>query len=149
MLLIATPLAARRRYPLAALWIVMGTAAAVAVVTGDRATLRFSFDACVIAAYSAAIYSPYRLPTLASQSAAALLYQQLQSSSALPTVSTDAVPFLVLIPIAIATDGLRRWRRRAEEERARTAALERERQEAPRRAAEQERARMPGNCTTS
>ncbi|WP_241825068.1 sensor histidine kinase [Micromonospora sp. CB01531] len=48
----------------------------------------------------------------------------------------------MLIPIAIATDGLRRWRRRAEEERARTAALQRERQEALRHAAEQERARI-------
>ncbi|MFG1658411.1 sensor histidine kinase [Micromonospora chersina] len=142
MLLIAAPLAVRRRYPLAALWIVMGTAAVVATVTDDRATLRFSFYACVIAAYSAAVYSPYRLPALASQSVAALLYNQLQSSSTLPTVSADAVPFLVLIPIAIATDGLRRWRRRAEEERARTAALRRERQEALRRAAEQERARI-------
>ncbi|WP_241825067.1 DUF7134 domain-containing protein [Micromonospora sp. CB01531] len=74
MLLIAAPLAVRRRYPLAALWIVMGTAVAVATVTDDRATLRFSFYACVIAAYSAAVYSPYRLPALASQSAAALLY---------------------------------------------------------------------------
>ncbi|WP_245724826.1 sensor histidine kinase [Micromonospora citrea] len=142
MLLIAAPLAVRRRYPLAALWIVIGTAAAVAAVTDDRATLRFSFYACVLAAYSAAVYSPYRLPALASQAAAALLYSKLQSSSTLPTVSTDAVPFLVLIPIAIATDGLRRWRRRAEEERARAAALRRERQEALRRAAEQERARI-------
>ncbi|MGW4498284.1 sensor histidine kinase [Micromonospora sp. NPDC004336] len=142
MLIVAAPLAVRRRYPLAALWIVIGTAAAVAVVTDDRATLRFSFYACVLAAYSAAVYSPYRLPALASQAAAALLYGRLQSSSPLPTVSSDAVPFLVLIPIAIATDGLRRWRRRAEEERARTAALRRERREALRRAAEQERARI-------
>ena len=142
MLLIAVPLVVRRRYPLAALWTVMGTAGVLAMVTDDRATLRFSFYVCVIAAYSAAVYSPYRLPALASQSAAALLYQQIQSSSTLPTVSTDAVPFLVLIPIAIATDGLRRWRRRAEEERARTDALQRERQEALRRAAEQERARI-------
>jgi signal transduction histidine kinase len=141
MLLIAAPLVARRRYPLAVLWTVIGMAAVLDLVTDDRATLRFSFYACVIAGYSAAVYSPYRLPALASQPAAALLYSQIQSSS-LPTVSPESVPWLVLLPIAIATDGLRRWRRRADEERARMAALERGRDEALRRAAEQERARI-------
>nr|WP_232290161.1 histidine kinase [Micromonospora sp. ATCC 39149] len=144
MLLIAAPLVTRRRYPLAVLWIVMAMATVVSAVTEDRATIRFSFYVCVIAAYSAAVYSPYRMPVLASQLVAALLYSQLQQlqSPTLPTVSSDAVPALVLIPLAIATDGLRRWRRRADEERARTVALERERDEALRRATEQERARI-------
>jgi signal transduction histidine kinase len=141
MLLIATPLAIRRRYPLAVLWTVMAMAPLVTAVTDDRATIRFSFYACAIAAYTAAVYSPYRIPVLASQLGAALLYSRLQSPT-LPTVSSDAVPALVLIPLAIATDGLRRWRRRADEEQARTAGLERERDEASRRAAEQERARI-------
>jgi signal transduction histidine kinase len=141
MLVIAAPLAARRRYPLAMLWVVMGTAVVVSTLTDDRATLRFSFYACVIAAYSAAVYSPYRVPALASQSVAALLYSQLQSSM-LSTVSAEAVPILVLLPIAIATDGLRRWRRRADEERARITALEHERDQVERRAADQERARI-------
>ncbi|TDC76629.1 sensor histidine kinase [Micromonospora sp. KC606] len=141
MLVIAAPLVARRRYPLAMLWVVMGTAAVVSMLTDDRATLRFSFYACVIAAYGAAVYSPYRVPALASQFVAALWYSQLQSST-LSTVSTEAVPFLVLIPIAVATDGLRRWRRRADEERARTTALEHDRDKVERRAAEQERARI-------
>ncbi|TDB76261.1 sensor histidine kinase [Micromonospora sp. KC723] len=142
MVLIVAPLVARRRFPLAMLWAVMGTAVVAAMVTDDRAIMRVSFYTCVIAAYSAAVYSPYRMPALGSQLAAAVLYSQVQSSMLLPTVSTDAVAFLVLIPIAIATDGLRRWRHRADEERARTAALERERDEATRRAAEQERARI-------
>jgi len=141
MLVIAAPLVARRRYPLAMLWVVMGTAVVVSMLTDDRATLRFSFYACVIAAYSAAVYSPYRVPALASQSVAALLYSQLQSTM-LSTVSAEAVPVLVLIPIAIATDGLRRWRRRADEERARSIALEDERDRVERRATEQERARI-------
>ncbi|MGW1061357.1 sensor histidine kinase [Micromonospora rubida] len=144
MLLIAAPLTARRRFPLAVLWIVMAMGAVVAAVTDDRATIRFSFYVCLIAAYSAAVYSPYRMPVLVSQLVAALLYSQLQQlrSPTLPTVSSDAVPALVLIPLAIAADGLRRWRRRADEERTRTTALERERDEASRRAAEQERARI-------
>ena len=128
MLLLAAPLVLRRRYPLAVLWTVMGTATVVAALTDDRATLRFSFYVCVLAAYTAAVYSPYRLPALASQAAAALLFSRILSSALSSTVSNDAVPFLVLVPIAVATDGLRRWRRRADEERARTAAAaERER----------------------
>ncbi|TDB74220.1 sensor histidine kinase [Micromonospora sp. KC721] len=142
MLAIAAPLVARRRYPLAMLWVVMCTAAVISLLTNDRATLRFSFYVCVIAAYSAAIYSPHRLYALVSQSVAALLFSQLLPSTLRSTVSNEAVPFVVLIPIAIAADGLRRWRRRADEERARTAALERERDEAERRAVEQERARI-------
>ena len=141
MLLIAAPLVARRRYPLAMLWLVMGTAVLVSTMTDDRATLRFSFYTCAIAAYSAAVYSPYRVPTLASQLVAPVLYNQLQSST-LPTISNDAVPFLVLVPIAIVADGLRRWRHRADAERARMTVLERQRDEALRRAAEQERARI-------
>jgi signal transduction histidine kinase len=138
MLLAAAPLVFRRRYPLAVLWIVMGTAT---LVTDDHATLRLSFYACVIAAYSAAVYSPYRVLVLASMPVAALLYSQIQSS-ALPTVSNDSVPFVILIPVAVAADGLRRWRRRADEGRAELYTMEREQAEALRRATEHERARI-------
>jgi hypothetical protein len=47
----------RRRYPVAVLWIVLGTAP---LVSDNDAALRLSFYACVIAAYTAAVYSPYR-----------------------------------------------------------------------------------------
>ena len=60
----------------------------------------------------------------------------------MPTVPDSAVPFLILIPIAVAADGLRRWKHRADEGRARLAALEREQVEALRRATEHERARI-------
>jgi len=138
MLLVVLPLVFRRRYPLAALWAVLIMAPGM---TDYHAALRLSFYACVIAAYSAAVYSPYRLPALATLPLAAFLYAQLQSS-AVPTVPDDSVSFLILLPIAVAADGLRRWKRRADEGRTRLNRMERTQLVALRRATEQERARI-------
>lgn len=138
MLLVVVPLIVRRRYPLAALWAVLVMAP---FMTDFHAALRLSFYACVIAAYSAAIYSPYRIPALASLPLAASLYSGLQSE-AVPTVPDDTVSFLILLPIALAAEGLRRWKRRADEGRTRLSRLERIQAAALRRAAEQERARI-------
>jgi signal transduction histidine kinase len=138
MLVMVVPLVLRRRYPLAVLWIVLITAP---LVSDFDAALRLSFYACVIAAYSAAVYSPFRIPALASLPFAAILYTQLREE-AVPTVPDNAVPFLILIPIAVVADGLRRWKRRADEDRARLSTLEQEQAEALRRAAEHERARI-------
>jgi signal transduction histidine kinase len=110
-------------------------------VSDYNAALRISFYACVIAAYTAAVYSPHRLPALASLPLAALLYTRLREP-AVPTVPDNAVPFLILIPIVIAADGLRRWRSRADEGREQLSTLEREQAEALHRAAEHERARI-------
>jgi signal transduction histidine kinase len=103
--------------------------------------LRLSFYVCVIAGYSAAVYSPYPLPAIASLPVAAALYSRLQSD-ALPTVPDNAVPFLILIPIAVVAYGLHRWKRHADEGRERLSALEREQAEALRQAAGHERARI-------
>ena len=138
ILLVLVPLVVRRRYPLAVLWVVLATAP---LVSDFDAALRLSFYACVVAAYSAAVYSPYRFPALASLPLAAFLYTQLREE-AVPTVPDDAVPFLILIPIAVVAGGLRRWKRHADEQRARLSTLEREQAEALRRAAEHERARI-------
>ena len=138
MLLVVVPLVLRRRYPLAMLWIVLGTAS---FVVDYHAALRISFYVCVIAGYTAAVYSPYRVPALASLPLAALLYSQLQDGAP-TTVPPGLVPVVILIPIAVAADGLRRWKSRADEGRARMSALEREQTEALTRAAEHERARI-------
>jgi signal transduction histidine kinase len=138
MLVVVLPLVLRRRYPLAVLWVVLASAP---FVTDSNAALRLSFYACVIAAYTAAVYSPYRVPALVSLPLAALLYTQLQEP-AVPTVPEGSVPFLILVPIAVAADGLRRWKRRADEGREQVSALEREQADALRRAAEYERARI-------
>ncbi|GIH06875.1 hypothetical protein Rhe02_49420 [Rhizocola hellebori] len=138
MLLVVMPLVLRRRYPLTMLWAVLILAP---LVSDFDAALRLSFYACVIAAYSAAVYSPFRIPALVSLPFAAILYTGL-SEDAVPTVPDNAVPFLILIPIAVVADGLRRWKRRADEDRARLSTLESEQAEALRRAAEHERARI-------
>jgi signal transduction histidine kinase len=144
--LIAAPLVFRRRYPLSVLWfaLVIGT-----MVAENPAPLRLSFYVCVIAAYSAAVYSPWRVPALVSLLLAALLLQKMQDQAAEPAfggaisaVPQSAVPFIILTPIAVAALGLRTWRARADAEQARAATLERDRVEAVRRAAEEERARI-------
>lgn len=137
VLLVVAPLVLRRRYPLAVLWGVLVTAPFMA---GDEAALRLSFYACVIAAYSAAVYSPYRPAALASLPAAIVLYGNLQDEP--PAVPPSFVPLLLITTIAIAASGLHRWKVQADEGRERMAALEREQVEALRRATEHERARI-------
>ena len=145
---IAAPLAFRRRYPLSTLWVVLVTAS-FTVDLANEEPLQLSFYACVIAAYSAAVYSPYRLPALASLPAAAFLFLEFQRDASEPAlrgaitaVPQEAVPFLILVPIGVAAYGLRSWRSRADAERARVTALELEGAEAVRRATARERARI-------
>jgi signal transduction histidine kinase len=137
LLLVALPLVFRRRYPLGVLWTLLATAV---LVSDNPAALRLSFFACVIAGYSAAVFSPYKVPALASLPIAAILHAGLQSDAS--SVSDSAVPFLILLPIAVAAEGLRRWKQHADEGRARMSAMEHEQIEALRRATELERARI-------
>jgi len=137
LLLVALPLVFRRRYPLGVLWVVLTTAV---LVSDNPAALRLSFFACVIAGYSAAVFSPYKAAALASLPAAAILHAGLQSDAS--SVSDGAVPFLILLPIAVAAEGLRRWKQHADEGRARMSAMEHEQIEALRQATELERARI-------
>jgi signal transduction histidine kinase len=130
----SAPLTLRRRYPLAVLWIVL---AAVMVTPHDAP--RLTFYACVVAAYSAAAYSPHRIPTLASLGVAVLL---VSTDSALPAVPDQYAPYLILVPIVVAANGLRTWKLRSDEGRRRLSAMEREQAEALRRAVEHERARI-------
>jgi signal transduction histidine kinase len=134
------PLVLRRRYPLATLWVVTG----VAVLTPHDAR-RLVFYACVVAAYSAAAYSPCRVPTLVSLPVLVLAVaggaEGVRVSPTTP-VPDQYVPLLVLVPLVMATVGLRGWMLRAEESRARMSVLERDRAEELRRAAESERARI-------
>ena len=137
LMLVALPLLFRRRYPLTVLWVVLAMAV---LVNENSAALRLSFFACVIAGYSAAVLSPYKIPALASLPVAAMLHAGLQSDAS--SVSDSAVPFLILLPIAVAAEGLRRWKQHADDGRARMAAMVHEQIEALRRATELERARI-------
>jgi signal transduction histidine kinase len=129
------PLLVRRRYPLATLMVILGiTVLSLHGESPGTDILRVSFYACVIAGYSAAAYSPYRLWSVAALPFAALLYSSFHDL-AVPIVPVGWVPFLVLLPIALAVNGMRTWRERADR-------LRHERADALREAARQERARI-------
>jgi signal transduction histidine kinase len=153
-ILATAPLALRRRYPLAVLWAVTGASA----LTPQDAQ-RIVIYSSVIAVYSAVAYSPYRVATLASVPVTVLAVGSLTSdvpatavapdptkvvisSSHYVTVPTQYVLLLILVPLILATNGLRTWRIRADESQAQMSALEREQAEELRRATEQERARI-------
>ncbi|MBB4791847.1 sensor histidine kinase [Streptomyces nodosus] len=129
-------LALRRRFPLAVLCIV--TAATLAT---PQSVLRLTFYAFVIAVYSAAVYSPYRLGTLAALLVSVVLVGT-SGNPVTPIIPNEYVALLILVPMAVAALGLRTWKHRSDEGRTRLSALEREQAEALRRAVEHERARI-------
>ena len=134
--LASAPLVLRRRYPLGVFWLVLG-----ALLIDPEQTPKLTLYACIIAAYSAATYSPYRAPMLISLLAMASSFT-LMDDPPFPSLPDGQAPFLILVPIVVAANAIRGWRRRADEGRARMATLEREQAEALRRAAEHERARI-------
>ncbi|MDX3433528.1 histidine kinase [Streptomyces sp. ME01-18a] len=137
ILLATLPLALRRRYPLAVLWVVMG-----ASLLAPDSLARSVFYVFVIATYSAVAYSPYRILAVASVPLALFVISIPQRNPDLPTVPTEYVPGLILLPLAMAAYGMRTWRLRADERQERIAEVERQRAEELRRAAEQERSRI-------
>ncbi|MEU9187795.1 histidine kinase [Streptomyces sp. NPDC048484] len=129
-------LALRRRYPLAVLCVV--TAAALAT---PQSVSRLTFYAYIIAVYSAAVYSPYRLATLAVLPVSVVLVGT-SGNSVTPIVPNQYIALLILVPMAVAAVGLRTWKLRTDEGRTQLSALEHEQAEALRRAVEHERARI-------
>ncbi|MFG2658659.1 sensor histidine kinase [Streptomyces sp. NPDC048425] len=129
-------LALRRRYPLAVLCVVMA-----ATLATPQSVLRLTFYAFVIAVYSAAVYSPYRVATLAALPVAVVLVGT-SGDSVTPIVPNEYIALLILAPMAMAAVGLRTWKLRTDEGRSQLSALEREQAEALRRAVEHERARI-------
>lgn len=129
-------LALRRRYPLAVLCVVTA-----ATLVTPQSVLRLTFYAFVIAVYSAAVYSPYRVATLAALPVSVVLVGT-SGSSVTPIIPNEYVVLLILVPMAVAAVGLRTWKLRTDEGRTRLSALEREQAEALHRAVEHERARI-------
>jgi signal transduction histidine kinase len=129
-------LALRRRHPLAVLCVV--TAATLAT---PHSVLRLTFYAFVIAVYSAAVYSPYRVAALVALPVSVALVGT-AGDSVTPIVPNEYIALLILIPMAVAAVGLRTGKLRTGEGRTRLSALEREQAEALRRAVEHERARI-------
>ncbi|MFD8973929.1 sensor histidine kinase [Streptomyces sp. NPDC059593] len=131
-LLTALPLVLRRRFPLAVYWVVTG--AAVLLHLGDVSAdaTKVTFVSGLVAAYSAAMYSPHRKAVLASLTAGAVLYAVVPL---VPDVDSGFVLVLVLFPLALATHGVHLWRQRARTLRA-------EQEAELQRVVEEERARI-------
>jgi signal transduction histidine kinase len=137
--LTALPLAVRRRYPLAAFWSVIGATLAFhramnPLLLGADDSAVFTFVSCLIAAYSAASYSPYRRRTVWSLAAGTALILAFHGST-IPAIAPGFVPFLLLIPAGLAANTIHSWRQRVR-------TLEAEHETATRHAVEQERARI-------
>lgn len=129
----AVPLAVRRRYPLAAF-------CAVVLFTllyhGNGDTAPFAFIACLIAAYSAAMYSPYRTATIVAIAIGTVLIAA-EHDTAVPNLSATYVPILVLLGIGLAANTVHTWKQRV-------AALQAEQEDTTQRAVVRERARIAG-----
>ena len=126
----------RRRYPLAVLLLV---AALTLPVVDD--VPRVTYYTCVVAAYTAAAYSPYRMPTLVSVVTLGLLAWAF-TRDGMPTVPQQYVGSGVLALVVLAGLALWLWRSRFEEGQLRLAAAGRERAAELRRAIESERSRI-------
>lgn len=128
------PLALRRRYPVIALWAV--TVGSIAVHTGARSddAAVFTFIACVLVAYGAVMYSPYRKVALGSAIAVALLLGTFHDS-AVPDITPGFVPLIMLLVVGLAANAVNSWKQRLR-------ALEAEQAAATKSAIELERARI-------
>ncbi|HJP75082.1 MAG TPA: histidine kinase [Pseudonocardiaceae bacterium] len=133
----SAPLVVRRRYPLACFVIVL----AATVLMHGSATPRIALLTSLIAAYSAAMYSPYRVPTRLGLLLAAVLVST-YFSTALPDIPSGLTSFAVLVPIGLAAETIRTARARAEDSRRRVVAMAGEQEEKTRHAIEQERSRI-------
>jgi signal transduction histidine kinase len=133
--LASAPLALRRKYPLAVFWIVL-----VATLRLDEAPVVLFF-AVIIAAYTAAAYSPYRTAAIGSLVLAAVIVASTLRST-LPNIPNALVPFVILLPIAWLASSLRSWKQQAAASLARLRAVEEGQERATREAVELERARI-------
>ncbi|MBM2615580.1 two-component sensor histidine kinase [Actinoplanes sp. LDG1-06] len=135
---LCAPLVLRRRYPLAVLWATMAASLLVLVSNGEQQPNLYPSVVVVslVAVYSAAAHSPFRVPALASVAVAAVV------GLAVVVVPGDYLPFVVLAPLTAAAGGNYVWKRRAGEDRERIAGEARAQAEALRDAVEGERARI-------
>jgi signal transduction histidine kinase len=130
--LAALPLVLRRRYPLATFWVVITASQLYHLRTGYDAA--YTFIVCVVAAYSATVYSPYRLLALGSAFLGTGVIIGFHNE-AVPMIRTRLIAVLLLIPIGFAANAIHTWQQRVR-------ALEAEREAATLQAVERERARI-------
>ncbi|MEV6490336.1 histidine kinase [Actinoplanes sp. NPDC051633] len=140
---LCAPLVLRRRYPLAVLWTTMAAASLVLITEGPQQPNLYPCVvlAGLVAVYSAAAHSPYRLPAMATVPVAALLVTVLRGLM-LIAVPADYLPFILLAPLVAAAGGHHVWRRRAGEDRQRLDAEARAQEQALHDAVAGERSRI-------
>ena len=127
----------RRRFPLAVLLVVLVVSLGLAGNAAPRAMLLIF----LIATYSAARYSPHRIPALVTVVlGAAMVFQYF--GTALPDIPGLVISFAILIPLALAADVIRTGRMRAEEDKTRLRELEGRQEKETREAVARERARI-------
>ncbi|MFE7645212.1 sensor histidine kinase [Streptomyces phaeoluteigriseus] len=132
--LTALPLAARRRYPLTAFGAVIVTTLLFNQRLGAGDTTVYTFLSCVVAAYSAAVYSPHRLRALAGVLTGAGLIAAFSEEN-FPYVTPGVVPFLLLAGVGLGANATHVWKQRVH-------ALEVRQEAATRLALDSERARI-------
>jgi signal transduction histidine kinase len=133
------PLALRRIRPLTVLWVIV-TASILMPHSYDNA---FSLLAMVIAAYSAVVYSRYRIAAMVSLPVAGVLVATVFPSVAEPLkMPARAAVLVALIPVIILGQAVHQWRSQAGESQAELLRLQAEHAEATRTALAQERARI-------
>ncbi|WP_030559283.1 sensor histidine kinase [Streptomyces aureocirculatus] len=130
------PLAARRRYPLTLFVVVLGAALAI----GGSASW-ITVLACVIGAYSAVVYSRYRIAAVAVLVIAAAL-SGFAFRHAEPVLPGWSSPGFVLLVAGMLASLVRFLHLRLASSRDRVTQLQSAQEEATRRAAEEERARI-------
>ncbi|MFI9548281.1 histidine kinase [Streptomyces sp. NPDC052016] len=132
--LTALPLILRRRCPLVAFWAVIGTTLLFNQRLNAGDTTLYTFLSCVVAAYAAAVYSPYRLRALASLLAGAGLLAAFPDEN-LPAFTPSVAPFLVLLGVGLGANAVHVWKQRVR-------ALQEQQETTTRLAVERERARI-------
>lgn len=130
------PLAFRRRYPLSAFWAVLVTALALS----DQATW-ITIAVCCVAAYSAITHSHHQVPAAAGLVVAATV-AGFAFQDAAPALPGWSAGFVILMLAAIVGRTVRYWQNQLKTSQLRVAALQREQEEATRRAVGEERARI-------
>lgn len=134
----ALPLVVRRRYPLMAYGAVLALSVAfhwaAEQTAGRDGSVVFTFVSCLIAGYSAAVYSRDRRALAWGLTAGVMLLTVFHTSN-VPGVTPGFLPILLLVPAAMAANTVHTWRQRVRR-------LEREREAATLLAVERERARI-------
>jgi signal transduction histidine kinase len=133
--LTTAPLAFRRTYPIIAFCVIM------AGVFPSAHTTAITFAAVILAAYSAAAYSPYRRVALLSVLAAAVIVTAVYPNTT-PPVPERFTALLILVPTVAVGVAIRVWRRRAGESAERLRVAEAEHEAQTRRAVALERTRI-------